>query len=171
MRLQRLVDFVLHIASPPRSVRTRRINNSNRELVKVFQGASDGLTGSKRYPDFGFRVFGVQHPLLKLQALMARCDPGEVAVWRVAGRASACTFEVSLSGFSISGLEVGDIHSLSSSRFRERSVLLCVDKGHQAGDLLIGKFKAWHALVRAPVAGNRADLVSVHILGNQLRAR
>src|SRR5277367_2409812 len=43
-----------------------------------------------------------------------------------------------------------------------------MDKGCEAGNLLIGKIEVWHALLRASVADDLADLVSIHILGDQL---
>ena len=46
-----------------------------------------------------------------------------------------------------------------------------MDKGRQAGNLLIRKVEAWHALLRAAIAHHGADLVSIHILGHQLGAR
>src|SRR5205807_3008751 len=160
MRIQRRVDSVLDIAGPPRPVRTGRINHSNRELVEIFHSAIEGLTGGKCYRDFAFRVFRIQHLLLKLQAFETRRDAGEIADWRMAGAASARPFEISLTRLSIARLEVRGIHSLASTLLRERIVLLRMNEGHQTGNLLIGKFKAWHALVWASIARNRADLVS-----------
>jgi hypothetical protein len=46
-----------------------------------------------------------------------------------------------------------------------------MDKGREAENLPLGKVKVRHALVGASIAHNGADLVSIHILGDQLGAR
>src|SRR5271169_3169053 len=45
-----------------------------------------------------------------------------------------------------------------------------MDKGCEASNLLIRKIEVWHALLRASVADDFPELVSIHILGDQLRA-
>ena len=74
----------------------------------------DRLTGSKSHRDFGFRVLGIQHLLLELEALVTRCNPGKIPRRRVAGCASSRAVEVLLAGLDVSGLEIGDIHALTS---------------------------------------------------------
>ena len=85
MGIQRRVDLVLHIASPPGSICTRSINESNRKLIEVIQSAGDRFTGARCYRDFGFRVFGIQHLLFELKALVTRCNPGKITGRRVTG--------------------------------------------------------------------------------------
>jgi hypothetical protein len=116
-------------------------------------------------------VSGVQHLLFKIETLVTRCDPRQIAGLRVTSCASPRTVEILFASLGISGLKIGHVHSLASPFSGERSVLLKVDKGSQAGNLLIGNVKAWHALVWASIAHNCADLVSAHVLGDQLGAR
>src|SRR5208282_5477261 len=168
MSAQCRVDLVLDVAGPPRAIPTRRIDESNRKLIEVIQGACEGLARSESYSHFRFRVLGIKHPFFEREALVTRCDAGKIAGRRVTGRTPARAVEVLLAGSGISRLQVGDIDALASTFLRERVLLLGMDKGHQAGDLVIGQGKVRHALVGASVADNSADLVSVHIFGDEL---
>ena len=105
-------------------------------------------------------MFGIQHLLFELKALVTQGNPGKIPGRRVTGSASARTLEVLLTRLGVSGLEIGDIYALTSPLFRGRFVLLGMDEGREAGNLLIGIVKAWHALFRAPIPYNEADLVT-----------
>jgi hypothetical protein len=93
----------------------------------------------------------------------------------VAGRASACAIEILFAGLDVSGLEIRRVYALASTTSlastRKRLFLLRVDKRHQARNLLIGAVEGWHALIGAPTAHDRTDLVSVYIRSHQLRSR
>src|ERR1700730_11566551 len=165
------VDLVVHIAGPPRSIRTGRLDEPNRKLIEVRQRARDRLTGSKLHRDFGFRAFGIQHLLFEFEAPVARRNSGKVPGWRVADCAPPGAVEVLLTGLGVSSLEIGDVHPFTSANSSaERAILLSVDKGNQAGNLIIGTIKAWHAFVGASIAHDFANLVPVHILGHEVRS-
>src|SRR5580658_166147 len=171
MRVHWRINFVLHIPRPPGTIGTGWINEPHRKLIEIFQPAGDGLTGSKCHRDFGFRVSGKQHLLFEFEAAVTRCDSGKIPGWRVAGCASSRAVEVLLPSFDVSGLEIGRIYPLASPFSSESVVLLSVDKGHQAGNLLLRKVKAAHALRGTAIAHHRADLVSVDILSHELGSR
>src|SRR5208282_3818393 len=171
MGIHRRVDFVLHVAGPPGAIHARRINESNRKFIEVIQGAGDRLTRSRCYRNSGFRVVRVQHLFLELEPLVSRCDSGKVPGWRVASGASPRTVEVLFTGLGVSSLEIGDIHALASAFVPQRVVLLGMDKGHQAGNLLIGVVETWHFRAGASIADNGANLVSTYIGSHQLGSR
>src|SRR6266702_8572199 len=97
-------------------------------------------------------MLGIEHPLLELEALEPRCDPGKIAGRGMAFCAPARAFKVLLARFGVSGLEIGGIHALTSTGFCEHIISLRVDKGNKAGNLLIRTVKAGHALVWASIA-------------------
>src|SRR5271169_1739758 len=115
MGIHRCVDFVLHVAGPPRSIHARRINESNRKLIQVCQRARDRFPRNKGHSDFGFRLLRIQHLLLEFETLEARCDPGKISSWGVAAGTAPRTVEVLLAGLSVPGLAIGDIHPLAST--------------------------------------------------------
>src|SRR5579859_5184929 len=102
---------------------------------------------------------------------MPRCDPGKIPGRRVASCTSSCAVEELLARLNISGLEIADVDAFPSAFLSERVVLLGVDESHQAGNLVIGTVKTWHAFVRASVAHYGSDVVSVYVRGHQLRPR
>src|SRR5580658_840277 len=117
---------------------------------------------------------GIKHLLLKLEAAVTRCESRKITGRRMAGDASAAPLEELLAGLNVAGLKVRGIDTFSSANApasagaRQRNVLLGVNKGCQAGNLLIRTIKGRHASVRPSIAHNRADLVSIHIRGHQL---
>src|ERR1700734_1925753 len=124
------VNFVLNVAGRPRSIRTVGINESDRELIEIVQSASNGLTGSKRYRDFRFRVFGKQHLLFEFETLVMRCNASKIASRRVASRASSGTIEVALASFCVSSLQIGGVYSFPCAFLGSGIISLSVDKGH-----------------------------------------
>src|ERR1700685_491398 len=168
MGIQARVAFILHIAGSPGSVSTRGINEPHRKLVEIVQCAADDFTGSKRYGDFGLYMFGIQHPLLEFEALITGCNIGTISRWRRAGRAPPRSVEILLARLNIAGLEIGCVNAFASTYFRVSGItLLGMDKGHQAGHLIVGKIEARHALVRTAISQPRADLVPARILSHQ----
>ena len=119
-----------------------------------------------------FASLGIQHLLFEFKALVTRCDPGKIAGGRVAGCASARAVEVLLAGLGVSGLQIGDIDSFASALLA-RAALFCWVwiKATRLAICWLGTIKARHAFVRASIAHDRADLVSIHIGGHELRAR
>jgi hypothetical protein len=88
--------------------------------------------------------------------------------------ASASALEVPFASLGVSGLEVRGIYTFSSANApasadaRERNVLLGMNKGYQAGNLLIGTIKGRHAPVGPPIAYDGSDFVSIHVRRYQL---
>src|SRR5579864_978612 len=169
MGIRRRVYFVLHVARPPGSIGTGGVDQPNGKFVQIFQGASDRLTGSECYRNPRFRVFWIQHPLFEFKALVTRCYSGKISRRRMAVRTSARAVEELPPGVDISGLEIADIHTLPSTLFGERVVLLGMDKSYQTRNLVIRKVKTRHAFVRASIAHHGTDVVSIHVRGHQLR--
>src|SRR5579864_547109 len=97
---------------------------------------------------------------------MPRRDPGKIPGRRVASCTSSGAVEELFAGLNISGLEIADVDTFPSTFLSARVVLLSVDEGHQAGNLVIGTVKARHAFVRAPVAHYGSDVVSVYVRGH-----
>ncbi len=93
----------------------------------------------------------------------------------MATSAAASPFEIFLSGFRVSGLQVLRVHSFTSAfspaAVLSHGVLLRVDEGDQAGDLLVGAIERRHAFLRAAVANHRTDLVAIDVGGHQLGSR
>src|ERR1017187_4290613 len=141
MRMHRRVDVELHIATPPGSVRAGGIDEPDGKLIQIFQGAGDCLTGSDRNRHFRFRVPRIEHLPLEFETLVTGCDSRKIAGRRVTGGASTCTVEVSLTGFSISGLQIGWIHALATTGSGERLDLLRVDESNDGGHLIIRAVK------------------------------
>src|SRR5262249_54957404 len=71
----------------------------------------------------------------------------------------------------VSGLQIGNIDSLSSTCASAPSsksdVLLRVNEGNKAVDLVIGQFKVRHSFVSAAIANHRTNLVAVDIRCDQ----
>src|SRR6266496_6800455 len=101
MSIDGRVDFELHIASPPRTIRAGGIDEADGKLIQIFQRAGDGLTGSKRNRDFRFRMLGIEHLLFEIEALVSRSDSRKIAGRGVTGCVSARTVEVLLDRKSV----------------------------------------------------------------------
>src|SRR5947209_8300097 len=92
-------------------------------------------------------------------------------------RASSCALEIPLPGVHIARLQIGGIYSLPSpgtfaaTGAAEDGVLLRMNKCHKALNLFIGLLKRRHTLVGPATSRYRSDLVSIRVLGDQLRPR
>src|ERR1700722_20611393 len=86
----------------------------------------------------------------------------------MAGSATACSVEIGLAGFNVSGLQVSHIHTFTLAALRHGFGLLRMDKGGDLGDLFRGKLKRRHSLVDPPMQDNITNLVSAHIRRHQL---
>src|ERR1700683_1744235 len=168
MGIQSGVDFIFHIARSPGSVNTRGINEPHRELVEIVQRARKDFAGSLRHRNFGFYMFGIQHPLFEFEALIAGSDIGEISGRRMAGCAPSRSVEILLTCLGVAGLEIGNVYALASTGFCVSGIILLgMDKGRQTGNLLIGKIEAGLPLVRTSVSYDGADLVSACIFSHQ----
>ena len=87
----------------------------------------------------------------------------------MAGRTASRAVEVRLSGFNISRLKIGHIHTFSLAALRHALDLLGVDECCEFGDLFTGEIiESRHSLVGPSVQHDIGDLVSPHIRAHQL---
>src|SRR5579885_3831221 len=95
----------------------------------------------------------------------------------MAGCASSGALEISLAGLYVSSLQIFRIDAFAaarapvSARAIQGVVLLGMDECRQAGNIRIGLVERRHAFVGAATAHHDSDLVSIHILRDQLRTR
>src|SRR5262249_375710 len=134
------------------------------------------LTRSERDLDLLFRVLGIEHQLLKFQALMSRGDSRKIAGGRVTIRTSPGTVEVLLAGLSIARRQLGRIDAFASSLGAWASSGHCilplrVNERDQCGNLVIRAVKWRHPLFETAVSHDRPDLVAIHVGCDQLGAR